>query len=187
VNELLGLMVLTSPLWLFVILLVVGIAAALLIAKRYPSTGKKWLAGVITVLGVFVIAFADEIAGRVYFNYLCATQAGVKVYQTVELPAEYWDENGRPKFYANWDAHLGKSYPLKYKRGRYSSLFAIDIAGHEFIDSRSDRLLGEAIDFHYRGGWVSRNLSLHNSAIGCINYTEPSNRLIDRIFRPQQK
>jgi hypothetical protein len=109
----------------------------------------------------------------------------MKVYQTVELPAEYWDERGRAKFYVNWDSHLGKTYPLKYKPGTYSLFFHIDNAEYEFVDAQSGQVLGEAIDFGYWGGWMRRNLSPNNTATGCINYAEPSNRLIDRIFIPE--
>lgn len=62
--------------------LVVYITAAWFIIKRLPSKKAKWIAVVAFVL----IPTWDEIAGRAYFKYLCATEAGVKVYQTVELP-----------------------------------------------------------------------------------------------------
>lgn len=145
---------------------------------------KNIIAGITVFLGLLVL-FADEIAGRIYLSYLCATEAGVKVYQTVELSAEYWDEQGRAKFYVNFDSLLGKTYSVKYKHGTYSSFFHIDNAGYEYSNALSGKVLGEAIDFRYWGGWARRNLSPHNSATSCINYAEPSNRLIDRIFIPE--
>jgi hypothetical protein len=184
-DTVLGFAVLSGPLWLILILLPVCIWLAVKIAKRFKPGVARIAGGVGIFLLLFALPFGDEIAGRVYFNYLCATEAGVKVYQTVELPAEYWDERGRAKFYVNFDSLLGKTYSVKYKPGTYSSFFHIDNAGYAYSNTLTGQVLGEAIDFGYWGGWMRRNLSPHNTATGCINYAEPSNRLIDRIFIPE--
>ena len=141
-DELFGFAVLSGPLWLILILLPVCIWLAIKISKRFKPGAPRIAGGVGILLLFFALPFGDEIVGRTYFNYLCATEAGVKVYKTVELPAEYWDERGRAKFYVNWDSHLGKTYPLKYKPGTYSLFFHIDNAGYEFVDAQSGQVLG---------------------------------------------
>ncbi|MCK7498074.1 MAG: hypothetical protein MZW92_50730 [Comamonadaceae bacterium] len=85
-NELLGFAVLTGPLWLILLLLAATIWVASKVSRRFTPGRSRLVAGAGIALLVFLLPFADEIAGRIYFNYLCATQAGVKVYQTVELP-----------------------------------------------------------------------------------------------------
>ncbi len=183
IDELLGFAVLTGPLWLMLILLPVSIWIAVKVAKRFKQRSAKLAGGVGIFLLVFVVLFGDEIAGRLYFNYLCVTEAGVKVYKTVELPAEYWDVEGKAKFYVNFDSLLGKTYSVKYKPGTYSSFFYIDDAGYAYSNKQTGQVLGEAIDFRHWGGWIRRNFNpVGPSATRCIDYSVPSNRLIDRIF-----
>jgi len=116
---------------------------------------KEFLGFVVLTSPLFLVALllpvSDEIAGRIYFNYLCKTQAGAKVYQTIKLPAEYWDETGKARFYLNWSSHLGKKYPLIYTPGKYSTLLHIDNAEFKFVDKKSGRVLGEVINFRYGG------------------------------------
>lgn len=171
-------------------LLVVGLSLMPLaalgfgIARSAATTRRKTLVvGVVALLG-YAVLFGDEIAGRIYLNHLCTTEARVKVYQTVELPAEYWDEQGREKFYVNFDSLLGKTYSVKYKPGTYSSPFHIDNAGYAYSNTKTGQVLGEAVDFRYWGGWIRRNL-FPPSAKSCIDYSDPSSRLIDRIFIPE--
>lgn len=185
-DALFGFAVLTGPLWLILILLPVCIWIAIKIAKRFKPGITRIAGGVGIFLLLFTLPFGDEIAGRIYLSYLCANEAGVKVYQTVELPAEYWDERGRAKFYVNFDSLLGKTYSVKYKPGTYSSFFHIDNAGYAYSNTQSGQVLGEAIDFRHWGGWIRRNSSPSKSATSCIDYSDPSNRLIDRIFILEQ-
>jgi hypothetical protein len=166
---------------MYLAIALVYLGIAWLVIRRLPSKKAKWIAVAFLVL----IPTGDEILGRIYFRYLCETEAGVKVYQTVELPGKYWDDQGRARFYENFDSLLGKTYSMKYKPGIYSSLFHIDNAGYTYANKQSGQLLGEAIDFRHWGGWVRRNLSPHKSATSCIDYSNPSNRLIDRIFIPE--
>jgi hypothetical protein len=39
------------------------------------------------------------ILGRSYFNYVCNKDGGIHIYDTVELGSEYWDKDGKPRFY----------------------------------------------------------------------------------------
>ena len=186
-NELLGFVVLTGPLFLIIAWLPVCIWIAVKVAKHFERRSTKLVVGLLAFLLVFFVPFADEIAGRIYLNHLCATEAGVKVYQTVELPAEYWDEQGRAKFYdeRNGNFYL-EAYRVEYKSGVYSSFFHIDNAGYNRVDGRSGQALGEVTDFRYWGGWIKRNLSPHNTAIRCEGGIERSNSLIRQIFKPKK-
>jgi len=186
-NELLGFAVLTGPLWLILILLVVSIWIAVMVAKRFKRGGIKIVLGLLVFLLVFFVPFGDEIAGKIYFNYLCATQAGVKVYQTVELPSEYWKADGKPKFYDERNGNFNlEGYRVEYTTGTYSSFFHIDNAGAKRIDGRTGQALGEVTDFRYWGGWMRRNLSPHNTADSCENRSERSNSLIKQIFKQKK-
>lgn len=186
-NELLGFAVLTGPLWLILILLPIAIWTAVKAAKRFERRGIKIAVGLLVFLLVFFVPFADEIAGRIYLNHLCATEAGVTVYQTVELPAEYWDTDGKPKFYdeKNGNFYL-EAYRVEYKTGVYSSFFHVDNAGYKRVEKQSGQVLGEVTDFMYWGGWMRRNLSPHNTANGCENRRQRSNSLVKQIFKQKK-
>lgn len=181
-NELLGFIVLSGPLLLILLWLPVSLWIAFKVSKRFTQPGKKLAVGISLFILTLLLPFADEIIGRIYFNHLCTTQAGVKVYQTVELPAEYWDGEGRARFYASFDSLLGDTYSVKYKQGSRAPFFNIDHAGYVYSNGQSGQVLGEAIDFRHWGGWIRRNFSPSESATSCLNYSDPSNRLIDRIF-----
>ena len=164
--------------------LLVYLGIAWVVIKRLPSKKAKWIAIAVFIL----IPTWDEILGRVYFKYLCETESGVHVYKTVELPAEYWDEQGREKFV---DEKAGgfllvKEYPTEYKTGTYSTFFHVDNAGYKRVDKQSGQILGEVTDFRYWGGWIRRNLSPHNTANGCEGRIERSNSLIKQIFKPKK-
>lgn len=186
-NELLGFAVLTGPLWLILILLPVSVWIAIKVAKRFKQKSAKIAIGLGVFMLVFVAPFADEIAGRIYFNRLCANEAGVKVYQTVELPAEYWEADGKPKFYDEKNGNFNlEGYRVEYTTGVYSSLFHIDNAGATRVDGRTGQALGEVTDFRYWGGWMRRNLSPNNTANGCENRRERSSNLVKQIFKQKK-
>ena len=81
------------------------------IVKRIPN---KWGKGVAIIV-MLLIPTGDAIVGRIYLNHLCSTEAGVKAYRTVELPAEYWDALGGPKFLASNGFVDMKLLPSKFQ------------------------------------------------------------------------
>lgn len=175
-DALFGFAVLTSPLLLILILLPVCILLAIKIAKRFKPGIARLAGGVGIFLLLFALPFGDEIAGRIYLSYLCATQAGVKVYQTVELPAEYWDEQGRVKFKTFKSdtpgiiTLIGITEPIFEESSftePYSPLFRVEKAGFRLREIESKKITGEIVYFMYWGGWMRRNLSPHNSATSC--------------------
>lgn len=166
-------------LMIFVPLIYAAIAWAII--KRLPSKKVKWAATVIFVL----IPTWDEVAGRIYFEYLCATEAGVKVHQTVELPAEYWDEQGKPKFYdeKNGNFYLSKDYPTELKIEKNYSFLYIDKLVTHLRDQKKDKLFSERVSYMHWGGWIRRNLSPHNTATSCSNNLEQYGNFIKQTFK----
>jgi len=191
-NKLLLAATLTSPLWLILILLPLAIWIAVKVAKRFEQPGVKGAVGLLVFLMVFFLPFADEIAGRIYLNHLCATEAGVKVYQTVELPAEYWDEQGKPKFFNKYD-YLDHDFWVRKldesggRVERYSSFFVIDKDNSLVKERTSQNVLAEITTFRYWGGWIRRNLSPHNTANSCEFINDPSfsRNFYGRLFKTE--
>lgn len=187
-GELLGFMVLSGPVFLLVLWLPICIWLAWKFTKRFKTLSGRLPASVVVFVLLMVAPVADDIIGRTYFNHLCATEAGVRIYKTVELPADYWDEKGAPKFLEeNGNFHLGKSYPVVYNTGARSSFLRVDNLGFHLTDSQSGELLGQATDFMYWGGWVRRNLSPHNTADSCGDRAERFRSLIQQCFIPTKR
>lgn len=180
-NQLLGFVVLTGPLWLILILLPVSIWIAIKFTKRFKSGGAKFAGG----LGIFVLAFllpfADEIVGRLFLNVLCATQAGVKVYQTIELPAEYWDKEGRPKFLNEQGygdiAALDKQFEWRDIRERHINfIIKIDKWHWQLQDRLTKKVLGEKITFLRYFGWINNFSTAPNIGESCRDLGGEFNR-----------
>jgi hypothetical protein len=188
IDDLLGFAVLTGPLWLILILLPVCIWLAIKIAKRFKPGITRLAGGVGIFLLLFALPFGDEIAGRIYLSYLCSTQAGVKVYQTVELPAEYWVADGKPKFYdeKNGNFHLPQ-IGTDFKTEEYSSAFPIKKFRLWYFEKQNEKILGEITEFSYAGGWVSRNFNpAPGGGVSCERTVLQSSREITlAIFRPK--
>ncbi len=190
-KEILGLVVLTSPLFLVVPWLIVAVWVAVKVLQLPKMGVAKLAAGVGTFVLVFLLPFADDIAGRIYFNHLCSTEAGVKVYQTVKLPAEYWDAQGNANFfnvygYLNHQFWVNKLDESGGRVERYPSIFDIDKVITPVKERISQKQLAEVTTFHYWGGWIKRNLSPHNTASTCEFMDAPdfSRNLYGQLFKP---
>ncbi|MGB3210181.1 MAG: hypothetical protein WBB19_05705 [Desulforhopalus sp.] len=170
-NTFFGLIVMTGPLFLIVLWVPVCLALAFLVGNKIieKSLTLRITGGLTVFLIALFLPVSDEIAGRIYFNHLCKTEAGVKVYQTIELPAENWDEDGDPNFY---DKSNGNLYlPLEqYVIGRSEKMKrALNIEERHSIlyDKETNELLSKEIWFLFWRGWVLKNFSPHNSALRC--------------------
>ena len=182
-KELLGFMVLTGPLWVILVLLTV--------AKCVQGPSKKTGIKILVFLTLLLFLLGDEMVGRIYLNYLCATEAGVKIYETVELPSEYWDERGEPTFFDK-HGYLQRDFWLKQldesgaRVACYSFFCLFDKEVLPVKERTSRKVLAEVTTFRYWGGWIRKNFSPHNSANSCEFIGDPrfSRRLYSQVFRP---
>lgn len=190
-SELLGFVVLAGPVFPMLIWLIVSLLLAWLLSKLFKRRAARVFSGIGLLILIFLLPLADGIVGRVYFNYLCATEAGVKVYKTVELPAEYWDEGGRAKlFKENGDldhTKLGNMFNEPSFTEPYSPILGIEERHHQVVDNNANETLGEVINFMHWGGWASRNLSPNRSAIDCkaVHGNKFWNNFYSKLFRPE--
>lgn len=72
--------------FLLALILYVGLALfiGLFIRKRFKTPKAQSIAQVLTLLIFLLIPTWDIIPGKIYFNHLCKTEGGVKIYRTVE-------------------------------------------------------------------------------------------------------
>ena len=170
-KQLLGFAVLTGPLFLIVPWTVVCLVLAFFIGKNIAK--RSLPIGITVAVLLFAVVLplpiADEIAGRIYFNRLCEKEAGVKVYKTIELPAEYWDEDGKPKFYdentGNFTLPSEKFYKVDSKKG--NRRFGVQERRTFILNINTNKIIGEKLLFRYWGGYILKNFTPHNSAMRC--------------------
>lgn len=162
-TELTFLGMLLTPIWLVALICLGALFVAFVAAKRFR--GATALAVAISVfLAVLALPFVDAIAGYVLFQHSCATKTTTNVYDTLILPARYWDEKGRATFIRE-DGHLD----LRELRDRVEArpqtvpyIEALGITEYHFkiVDKTTKQVLGEVVTYMHWGGWISRNLSL---------------------------
>lgn len=174
-NEFLGFIVLSGPLVVAVPWLLFCVWAGAKAAKRLTSGSAKLAVGLLAVL-IFLTPVVDEIAGRIYVSHLCATEAGVKVYQTVELPAEYWDDKGKPRFIKeNGDLDqtlLGDRFEGHWVEHLHSSILRVNKAHWQFSDRSTHEVLGEKITFRWLGGWIEDFSPAPGRGASCLILSE---------------
>ena len=79
-DELLGFMVLSGPLWFIIIYIPFAFWLSGVVTKRLAGSFARTAA----VIMIFALPFADEITGWMYFKYLYATKVSVTVYHAME-------------------------------------------------------------------------------------------------------
>jgi len=176
IETLLGFVVLSGPLWLILILLPVSVWIAVKASKHLKPRIIRFAGGIATFLAILFLPFADEIVGRFYLSYLCSTQAGVKVYQTVDLPKEYWDAEGKPaptRFRSRTPGImvlLGSTEPLLEEypfTEQFLPILGLEKGGFRLREIKSDQTVGDLIYFRHWGGWIIRNFTPNRSAKSC--------------------
>lgn len=191
-DELLGFIVLSGPIFLILLFLLVTIA--MVIALKRFSSAKKKMFGAIGIFTVsLILLFGDEVTGKIYLNYLCKSEAGTKVYKPVELPELFWDENMQLNIF-NKHNFLKRDFWLNNidsgKGNVEKKLFNIDKGTSKIIYKGNNILLAEIITFRHWGGWLRSNFSLHNSANSCdfISDKNFERNLYTQLFiRPTNK
>lgn len=97
------------------------------------------------------------ILGRAYFHYLCKTDAGIHIYDTVELGVEYWSLSGSPKFYTSRGKFDEAFFETKYE---YRTVDNFPVLGSflnirnrlfQVFDNDTERVLGEKSHYYYGG------------------------------------
>lgn len=195
ITGILGLVVLSGSLWLIVLAVPVALFVAYKVAKGGKVVTSRIAAFAAVLLAFFLALFGDEIAGRMYLNHLCETEAGVKVYQTVELPAEYWDEKGRPKYLAANGFVDMKLLPDRFiwhnvDEPYVDLVIKIRKRRWQLLDKESHVVLGERISYMRYFGWINQFSSAPNVGEGCRylgdqNEREKEQNFFSDIFKPE--
>jgi len=117
---------------------------------------------------------------------LCAKDGGIKVYETVNLPAENFDQWGMVKSYRPTQGAnaLGPEYAFKEDSYTYRKGNPQMSRTHYQIFRRSDgKLLGETVLYGRGGGDVPIPLPMHPTSFHCPDPNEAGDvTLLKKIF-----
>jgi hypothetical protein len=146
----------------------------------------------ICIRGAVLIALGPLLAGcekarlDAQVRELCAKDGGIKVYETVKLPAEKFNRWGQPNFYdpTGGENALGPEYIYKSEDHYYPTGNPAMIRHHHQVMRRSDgKSLGEAISYGRGGGDLPG--PWHGSSFRCPPTSESSEiALFKKTFVP---
>lgn len=129
--------------------------------KKYQGK-HKWRHFLLLSFLFYLPVGWDVILGRAYFNYLCHKDGGIHIYQTVELGSEYWDKDGRPRFYTEDRGAFDSSvFDGRYVFKRFNSKYKYKIPFNtkkylnQIVDTKTGDILGEWVKYGTTGGWVT--------------------------------
>ena len=112
---------------------------------------------ILILLVILVFGFYE--GRKAYWDYrvreMCARDGGIRIYEIIELPAEYFNEWNQPKFYhpTKKEYALGKDYIYEVKTTHYRDKDPV-ISKREYrVYRRNDgKLLGESVIYGRGGG-----------------------------------
>jgi hypothetical protein len=184
-SDLAGLLVLSiGPLALLALLLV-GILVVWIAVRTQATPPRKWAAAIAAGVTVTLIPTWDVIAGRLYFRYLCAADAGVRIYKSVELrPEDYAVQfPANPAVYRR--LQISERYP--YRLDSVEDLpgpAKIKMIRQSVIDAKTGDVLGDITEYSYGGGWFENAISFHGAGGGhCASDGNNFKMFLERIFR----
>ncbi len=135
--------------------------------KKYKGQ-HKWRRFFLLAFLFYLPVGWDVILGRAYFYYLCNKDAGIHIYETVELGPEHWNEDGTPKFITT-KTHNGETYFNNFDEAYFDNRYEFHVARidrtfstsfnilrdlMQIVESDSKKVLGEEVRYLYWGGWV---------------------------------
>jgi hypothetical protein len=140
--------------WVAIPVLVISVAAWLW--RRMGSPAARNLVGiacVATLSGLLWMAIGEKWLADRQVRALCAKDGGVRVYETVRLPAEKFDEFGQIRIPAKQSAKSEDEYfyesSITYTSNGNPKMLKSHYGVHRRVDGK---LLGEAISYARRGG-----------------------------------
>ena len=194
-DDFIGLVAMAAPLLVIAFWVLVSLVLAVMVGWKVikKKLYLKIVGGGVVFCFALAFPFSDQIVGRIYLNHLCETEAGVKVYQTIELPAEYWDEDGKPTFYKGSSNNDVPSYAfdrvgiaVTIERNDQQRFFKIKQFESTTSLTKTGQRLNKITAFQYRGGWVAREFPVYRAGRSCGHFGS-YDKLVKQQFIPKPK
>jgi len=178
-------MSLLVALFYWVLIPIIAVLGSIFLLRTAKTRTKQWLAiGICSIgfLGLTWIYVGEKMYWDAKVRSLCAKDGGIKVYETVKLPAERFGKLGVINFYrpTRGPDTLGNEYLVErktdYIRRGSPEMRRAQVGIFQKADGK---LLGEAVSYHRVGGDLPG--PWHTSSFRC-----PKNSgegiLIQRVF-----
>ncbi|MDY0397714.1 hypothetical protein [Desulfuromonas thiophila] len=131
--------------------------------RWHPQKLKEKVLHIAIGFLIFCVWFGGafwEVAGKKMYwdaqvRKLCAIDGGVKVYETVELPEEMFNQWGQPNFYqpTQGENALGKDYIFRSEIKKYrKSDPSISRRLYQVFRKENNKILGETVIYVRSGG-----------------------------------
>lgn len=179
--------------WLGILVwVVVPLFAALTTMLLWRRAGSGLGRALALVVGFAILSAPWLISSGVKAHYdrqvreLCAKDGGVRVYETVRLPPEKFNQWGQPNFYRpdQGENALGKDYLFKIRKPDFDSWRGNPTVfryHYEVIRRSDNKLLGETISYGRGGGDLPG--PWYGSKFHCPDHDESSEiAMLMRIF-----
>lgn len=162
--------------WIIIIFFYVKLAfwTARFLSRRAQKIKTQNIIKLSVALIFILIPTWDVILGRLYFNYLCDTEGGIRMYKQAELPLKHWKQNGVPRDRlvktpgGGYQIVIGDRFILeRHTIKNYALPFKIEKEHKKLRNKITGELLSEFILFRYWGGWLINNTGLNRSAENC--------------------
>jgi hypothetical protein len=165
-NELIGFIVLTGPLFFIVLWVPISIISARWITKRLKVKNSylKSAFGIFLFLVVLIVPVFDEIISTIIFYQVCSVKSELKVLRSTDIPIELLDNEGNPALLnkysrINWN-QLGRYFEWRRSKEPYiGGIIKIDKWKATLYEKQSGKEIGERLTFARESGWLLRNFS----------------------------
>ena len=150
-----GLVLSQSPYWVYTFpaYMVLTVGVTVILVKFIQPGWAKWCTGLLSLLSFWGMGHVDEILGAREHQMLCGKEAGVKILKKAQLPTEFYNSEGAPKFLM-WNGSVDPkklsgfiSIEWTSKQEPSAKYLRIDRDEYKIIDTKTGTLLGEAVDF----------------------------------------
>lgn len=160
-DELLGFVVLSGPLFLIVLFLLIAIAGVFILRKKVTGAKKRLLGSVIIFAVAYFVLFGDEIITGRYLEYLCENKTEQIIHTQIKLPKNYWNDDGSLKYqtFENGMADFSgyrSFYEINSIKEPFFDFFIKIIKNKRiYIDARTKQKVATKISFSRKHGWLS--------------------------------
>lgn len=180
-----------APFFLIALWGFAAISISVWVTRRYMRlpVSYRFPVGLMIFLCMLLLPASDEIAGRVYLQHLCATEAGIKVYQPADISAAYWDEKGVPTFIKEngglEDAFIEQGYRTQTQWQPVASGVGVE-RYRQMLFNPSHEVMGEVVTYIFQGGWITRTATPRSAGVDCRGLHDKDfwYRFYGLVFKP---
>lgn len=154
--------------------LIVVVGLSLYIAMGAAGRWRNPATGIVAIAVLALLLTGDEFLGRQMLDYLCLRNSDFRVYRSIDLPAQFWNERGvilpqrSPNEHGENALRIGDCCYQQTLTTPYYGWLNLDKRTMQVKTLTNDEIVSERDEFALRRGWLAKTLGLdHGSAESC--------------------